>query len=87
MPDISWIELAKDFGLPVCLVVFFIWQGKAREERIEKRQSDLETFTRTQLVDLWKVANQTIKENTEVMSRLENWLEDSTTARRGKEPH
>lgn len=75
--DFDWIAILKDFGLPVCLVLFFVWQGKTREERIEKRQSDLEIFTRNQLVELWKTANETIKQNTQVMSRLENWLEDS----------
>ena len=87
MPDISWVDILRDFGLPVSLVIFFVWQGKAREDRIEKRQSDLESFARTQLVELWRVANSTITENTKVMARLETWLEDSVSARRsGKEP-
>jgi hypothetical protein len=73
MPD--WLTLLKDFGLPVCLVIFFILRDKAREERSEKRLTDLETFARHQLVELWEKSNNTLRENTAVILRLERFLE------------
>lgn len=64
----AWIDIIQSLGLPVALVVFFIWQGKAREERLNNRIDGLETYLRTTFEGV-------IRENTAVMVRLESWLE------------
>lgn len=58
------IELAKVFGLPAGLVVFFVWIGWIREQRLSKRISELEAFCQTELMQLIAANSKIIAENT-----------------------
>lgn len=66
--DMDFVALIQDFGLPVALVLFFVWQGKIREDRMTTRINNLENYIRDTL-------HQVVKDNTDVMRRLEHRLE------------
>ena len=64
------IEVIKKNGLMAALVVFFIWQGNLREERINERHNELEKYCRETLQKMIKENIEVIKENTEALKRL-----------------
>lgn len=67
----EWIyEVFKKNGLLAVLVVFFIWQGNVREERINKRHDELDRYCRETLQKIIRENIEVIKENTEVLRRL-----------------
>lgn len=62
--------IAKDFGVPAAIVLFVLVEGNKREKRFESRIASNEKFSRTQLVELFKMANAEIRKNTAVLNRL-----------------
>lgn len=42
--DPSWVRLIESFGLPIALVVFFVWQWYADKQRMGNRITNLEKF-------------------------------------------
>lgn len=71
----DWLSLAKDFGIPLCLVLFFVLETKRREDRMAERMDKDEDYTRTELVRLVESSRASIEANSAVMERLEEWLE------------
>lgn len=63
-------EIFKKNGLMAALVVFFIWQGNIREERINQRHNELDRYCRETLQKIIKENIEVIKENTEALRRL-----------------
>lgn len=70
----SLYSVAKDFGVPAAIVMFVLVEGNKREKRFETRIASMEKFSRTQLVELFKMANSEIRKNTAVLSRLASVL-------------
>jgi hypothetical protein len=50
------LDIMREFGFPVLLILFFVWQGHTRESRMSARINVLEKFIEDQLLS-------TIKEN------------------------
>jgi len=67
----------QTFGVPLCLVVFFIWQDHKREQRMIARINEVEDYQKTRLESLviesqslLKESNKLIAENTRVMQEV-----------------
>lgn len=69
-PFADWHSLVTDFGFPIALVMFFVWNSWKREERMGTRVTNLETFVQTELMDINKQAVQAISDNTAALNRL-----------------
>ena len=74
-PFLDWHRLATDFGFPICLVVFFVWNSWKREERIAGRVTELENFVQSELMDMNEKAVKAILANTEALNRLLSAME------------
>ena len=70
----TMVSLLQEFGLLVCLVLFFTWQGWKREQRLSARIDALEKEYTEALKETISATNQVISENTEMMRRLERYL-------------
>jgi len=57
----NWIELIKQVGPYLGLMFFFIWRDYRREEKLVKQIDDLNTFIRTELMDLIDKTNEALK--------------------------
>ena len=42
--DPSWVRLIESFGLPIALVIFFVWQWYSDKQRMGARITNLEKF-------------------------------------------
>lgn len=62
-----FINLIKTAGPHMALVMFFVWQGMIREERLNKQYQDLNDYVRTRLEKLVEDNHDVIKENTAVI--------------------
>ena len=51
------VVLVREFGFPIALIIFFVWETYRRESRMAKRIDTLETFQRDQMVGLIKETN------------------------------
>ena len=56
----DFMQLVKDFGVPLALVIFFVLKGDRREAKMGERLGVLEDFIKTSLLGM-------VKESTEVM--------------------
>jgi hypothetical protein len=79
--EIVFIDMVKELGLMVALVVFFTWQGWKRETRLNNRLSALEDDYTSTLKELVSSCTKVISENTAVMRRLEENLDISARRR------
>jgi len=58
------INLIKNAGPHMALVIFFVWQGSQREGRMEKRVDGLHEYIRTEMKSLVQRSQDIIKDNT-----------------------
>ena len=72
--ETTLVNVLQEFGLLVCLVLFFTWQGWKREQRLSARIDSLEKEYTEALKETISATNQVISENTEMMRRLEQHL-------------
>ena len=72
----DWVSLIQQFGLPVALTLFFVWQGTEREKRLCARLDTVEDYIKDELVTLIQDYNATVQRNTEVMEEFEQWFRD-----------
>ncbi|HBR19459.1 MAG: hypothetical protein A2Y13_04345 [Planctomycetes bacterium GWC2_45_44] len=70
-------NMIEKFGVPVALVLFFVWQGWKREQRMskaieenQKTLSTLESDFRCVLVDLCKGSTEAITKNSNLLEEL-----------------
>jgi hypothetical protein len=61
------MELAKDFGPLVGIILFFIWRDWRREENLVERVKNLEEFNTTILTEMVKSNATVIATNTAVI--------------------
>ena len=73
--DVSFLELIREFGILLTLVVFFTWQGWKREQRLSNRIAALEEDYTNALKDLVVSCSKVIVSNTNTMQRLEKQLD------------
>jgi hypothetical protein len=79
--DIAFMEVLREFGLMVALVVFFTWQGWKRETRMSERISLLEEDYTSTLKELVASCTEVIAANTAIMQRLERHLDKASRSR------
>ena len=79
--ELVFLDVLKEFGIMVALVVFFTWQGWKRETRLNERISALEEDYTSTLKELVSSCTEVISENTAVMQRLESHLNKSSRSR------
>jgi len=82
--DVTILEVLREFGILVALVVFFTWQGWKREARLNDRITALEEDYTSTLKELVASCTEVISENTSVMRRLEEHLNRSFSNRTKK---
>ena len=63
----DYVELLKDFGPFIGVILFFIWRDWKREDQLQARVSKLEEYNQTTLVSLVKEAITVIAANTQQM--------------------
>jgi len=69
----SFIEIAKDFGPLLGIILFFIWRDWKREDSLVSRVKHLEDFNTETLTHLVKESSAVIATNTEQL-RIMNSL-------------
>jgi len=65
--QVNLVQLLQQFGLPVVLVVFFVWRNSKREERMGRRMDELQDFQNTTLL-------QCVVDNTTAMREVTDAL-------------
>jgi len=68
------IQLITQIGLPSALVLFFVYIGWKREERMTVRQNELEDFVRKDLADQLRKSTESQSANTAVLQDLSDAL-------------
>lgn len=63
----EYVELMKDFGPLIGIVLFFIWRDWRREEGLVERVTTLETFNTEVLTEMVKTNASVIATNTAVI--------------------
>jgi hypothetical protein len=71
--------LLKQYGPLILVVVFLLWQGWVRENRMGNRIDVLEDEQRNVLLPMVERCTEVITQNTNVMERLEKALDDRFT--------
>lgn len=69
------ISLLKEFGLPVVLVLFFVWRDWKREQSMAAKIGVLETEMRDVLFSIVRDATVTMSKNSDVLTNLIRVLE------------
>lgn len=65
--QMDYVELLKDFGPLIGVIIFFIWRDWKREENLVERVTKLEDFNTEVLTNIVKEQAQVIATNTEVI--------------------
>lgn len=60
--DLEMLELAREIGPMACVMLFFVWRDYKREDRLESRVDELNSFVRDELMTA-------LQRNTEVLSQ------------------
>ena len=63
-------QVATSVGLSATLILFFVWQGWKREERLLTRVEHMEDYTREILVGVVKDTTAAITDNTTALAGL-----------------
>lgn len=75
-PTPNWHTLITDFGFPIALVLFFVWNSWKREERIANRVTQLEDFLQNKLLEIDERGITAVVDNTAALNRLVGALEN-----------
>lgn len=68
------LELCKQYGPMLVVVIFFLWRDYKREDRLTSRIDMLEDEMRKVILPLVTDCSEVITRNTAVMERLEHHL-------------
>jgi hypothetical protein len=60
--ELEMLELAREIGPFACVMLFFVWRDYKRENRLESRVDELNSFVRDELMTA-------LQRNTEVLSQ------------------
>lgn len=69
------IQLIGQFGVPIALVIFFVWNNNKREVRLIERLEKLEDYTRNKLEKVVINYTEIVKSNTDVLGQVKRLLE------------
>lgn len=69
------INLIGQFGVPIALVIFFVWNNNIREQKLVKRLESLEDYTRNKLEKVVINYTEVVKSNTDVLGQVKRLLE------------
>lgn len=68
------LEAVKSVGMPVVLIIFFIWRDYRREQDLTERIRYMEEFQQTTLVNLSQKAIEAVNNQADKLDRLCNIL-------------
>lgn len=71
----SFMDFVKQFGLPVALVIFFVWNSWVRENRLAKRITDLELFINEHMLKIIENATTAIVNSTTANEKVAQGLQ------------
>jgi hypothetical protein len=66
----EYLQVLKDFGPIVGVILFFIWRDWKREDRLASRITELEKFQQKELSDLVRDTNTAVTQSTEQLKWL-----------------
>lgn len=69
------INLIGQFGVPIALVIFFVWNNNIREQKLVARLESLEDYTRNKLEKVVINYTEVVKSNTDVLGQVKRLLE------------
>lgn len=75
MSIIIILQLLGQFGVPIALVVFFVWDNNKREQKLVKRLESLEDYTRNKLEKVIINYTEIVSSNTDVLKQVKRLLE------------
>ena len=75
MTVFTLLQLIGQFGVPIALVVFFVWNNNKREQKLVKRLEKLEDYTRDKLEKVVINYTEIVKSNTDVLGQVKRLLE------------
>lgn len=61
----EYLQILKDFGPILGVILFFIWRDWRREDRLLDKISQLERFQQEQLLKLVEKTNTVVQQNTD----------------------
>lgn len=73
-----------DYGILAGLVIFFVWQGSKILDKTNNRLTEVENYVKHELSSIVSDVSGVVQKNTEVMERLERFLERNEDSRSGK---
>lgn len=68
--ELDVVRLVRDFGLPVVLVLFFVWASWKREEHHNQRMEKIEQFVKETLLGMTDTTTRIIADNTVALKLL-----------------
>lgn len=71
------IQLIGQFGVPLALVVFFVWNNQKREQKLIERLESLEDYTRNKLEKVVINYTEIVTSNTDLLGQVKRLLEKS----------
>lgn len=77
-PELDWLAMVERLGLAVALVLFFVWTGWQREQRMAKRIDQLEKQAltlSTKLAALTEQFNETMRRDIDLVAEAVKTLE------------
>ena len=78
----NYINVLKDFGPLLGVVLFFIWRDWKREEGLTERVRTLEKYQQETLVNLVKSSTEVIASNTQQLKWIVNVISKCNTGRK-----
>lgn len=75
MPVYAIIQLIGQFGVPIALVIFFVWNNNKREQKLVERLEKLEDYTRDKLEKVVINYTEVVRLNSDVLNQVKRLLE------------
>ncbi|MCK5019886.1 MAG: hypothetical protein KAS32_22715 [Candidatus Peribacteraceae bacterium] len=70
------LKIVSQLGVPVALVIFFVWNNNVREKALTQRLTDLEDYTRNKLEKIIINYAEIAKESTNTLKQVKDILEN-----------
>jgi hypothetical protein len=75
MADFPWIEILKNVGPLVAIIIFFVWRDWQRELRLSQRVEKLEEYQREALKELVEKATMALVQSSECLKWIGHIVE------------
>jgi uncharacterized phage infection (PIP) family protein YhgE len=73
-----FLEFAKNFGLPMTLVAFFVWWNYKRESAISKKLDEVRDYVQEKLADLTQKSTQVAEKSNEIAEKATDALSQAS---------